>query len=123
MKSLYYFPSASRNGYPNPYSINYKKVLESYFNVLEKENNPAKMLSWSFLKKSFIADVFIVNWLESVPFLRLWYIQYLLVRIGLMVIRWRKKPIIWMFHNIIFFIFLYYYNFITWHYYSRICVT
>lgn len=100
MKSLYYFPSASRNGYPNPYSIHYKKALGQYFNVLDRENKPSKMLSWSFLKNSFIADVFIVNWLESVPFLRLWYIQYILILIGLRIIRWRKKKIIWMFHNI-----------------------
>ena len=100
MKSLYYFPSASRTGYSNPYSIHYKKALGQYFNVIDKENKPAKMLSWIFFKNSFIADVFIVNWLESVPFLRLWYIQYIFVLIGLMVIRWRKKPVIWMFHNI-----------------------
>lgn len=97
---LFYYPPASYKGYSNPYSIHYKKALEQYFYVLDKDNKPAKVLSWSFFKNSFIADVFIVNWLESIYFLRLGYIQYLLVRIGLMVIRWRKKPIIWMFHNI-----------------------
>lgn len=100
MKSLYYFPSASQNSYSNPYSIYYKKALEPYFNVLEKKNEPAKILSWSFLKSAFIADVFIVNWLESIPFLRLGYIQYLLVLCGLKIICWRKKKIVWMFHNI-----------------------
>lgn len=97
---LFYYPPASHKGYSNPYSIHYKKALEQYFYVLDKDNKPAKVLSWSFFKNSFIADVFIVNWLESICFLRLGYIQYLLVRIGLTVIRWRKKPIIWMFHNI-----------------------
>lgn len=100
MKSLYYFPSASRKGYSNPYSLHYKKTLEGFFKVLEKENRPAKMLSWNFIKNSFIADVFILNWLENIPFLRLWYIQYILVLLGLKIIRWRKKKIVWMFHNI-----------------------
>lgn len=100
MKSLYYFPSASRHGYPNPYSIHYKKALEHYFKVLDKENAPRFFLSWCFLKHSFVADIFIVNWLESIPFLRLGYVQYLLVLFGLRIIQWRKKEIIWMFHNI-----------------------
>ena len=97
---LFYYPPASRNGYSNPYSIHYKKALECYYNVLDKENKPAKMLSWSFLKNSLSADIFIINWLESVCFLRLGYVQYLLARIGLKIIKWRKKSIIWMFHNI-----------------------
>jgi len=99
MKSLYYFPSASRNGYPNPYSIHYKKALEQHYNVLDKDNKSSKILSWTFLKNTFLADIFIINWLESIPFLRFGYIQYLLVLIGLKVIKWRKKKIIWMFHN------------------------
>lgn len=96
---LFYYPPASRNGYPNPYSIHYKKALEHYYNVLDKDNKPTKMLSWSFLKNSLLADIFIVNWLESVCFLRFGYVQYLLARIGLKIIKWRQKPIIWMFHN------------------------
>ena len=97
--NLFYYPPASRNGYPNPYSIHYKKALEQYYNVLDKENRPSKILSWTFLVNTFLADIFIINWLESVPFLRFGYLQYVLARIGLKVIQWRKKKIIWRFHN------------------------
>lgn len=100
MKSLYYFPSASQKGYSNPYSIHYKRALESYFNVLEKNNAPAKALSWNFFKNSFTADVYILNWLENAPFLRWGYLQFLLIIFGLKVIQWRNKKVVWMFHNI-----------------------
>ena len=100
MKTIYYFPPASKNGYSNPYSIHYKKILQQYFNVLDNENHPSKMMSWSFLKNTFRADIFILNWLESISFLRFGFIQFLIVLIGLNIIQWRKKTIVWMFHNI-----------------------
>ena len=100
MESLYYFPPASKSGYSNPYSIYYKKELEQYFNVLDKNNKPTRVLSWNFLKNAFIADIFILNWIENAPYFRFGYIQYLLVCIGLKIIKWRNKKIIWMFHNI-----------------------
>ena len=100
MKTLYYFPPTSKNGYSNPYSIHYKKILQQYFKVLDNENHPSKMMSWSFLKNTFRADVFILNWLESISFLRFGLIQFLIVLVGLNIIKCRNKTIVWMFHNI-----------------------
>jgi len=97
---VYYYPPASKGGYSNPYSSNYKQALQAYFEVLDKENKPSWALGLSFFLYAFRADIYIINWLESVVFLRLGYCQYWLVRFGLWVIKRRKKKIVWMFHNI-----------------------
>lgn len=97
---IYYYPPASKGGYANPYSVNYKKGLEKYFKVLDKKNKPSLALGLSFFINAFLADIYIINWLESVVFLRLGAIQYVLTQLGLWIIRLRKKKIVWMFHNI-----------------------
>lgn len=97
---VYYYPPASKGGYANPYSINYKKVLERYFEVLDRENRPSFALGLSFLLNAFRADIYIINWLESVVFLSMGRMQYIFARLGLWIIKRRKKKIVWMFHNI-----------------------
>lgn len=97
---VYYYPSATKGGYSNPYSVNYKKALETEFRVLDVKNKPALALGLSFFINSFRADIYIINWLESICFLRFSILQYILARIGLCIIKLRKKRIVWMFHNI-----------------------
>lgn len=97
---IYYYPPASKGGYTNNYSLNYKKALEQYFNVLDKENKPSIALGISFLFNAFRADIYIINWLESIVFLRFGFLQFILAQLGLWIIKFRKKKIIWMFHNI-----------------------
>lgn len=100
MKKAFYYPPASRIGYENPYSINFKKNLENHFELLDSKNEAAKMQVLPLLKYSFIADVFIINWLESISFNKFGFIQFILAIASLHVIRFRKKRLIWMFHNI-----------------------
>lgn len=97
---VYYYPPANRGGYPNPYSINYKHALEEHFEVLDKDNRPSFALGLSFFLNAFRADIYIINWLESVVFLSMGRLQYVLARWGLWIIRQRKKKMVWMFHNI-----------------------
>lgn len=97
---VYYYPPASQGGYANPYSSIYKQALGKYFEVLDNENRPSFALSLSFFINAFRADVYIINWLESVVFLSLGHLQYILARLGLWIIKFRKKKIVWMFHNI-----------------------
>ena len=97
---VYYYPPASKGGYANPYSINYKEALEKYFKVLDKKNKPSIALGLSFFLNAFRADIYIINWLESVVFLHLGCLQYVFARLGLWIIKRRKKKIVWMFHNI-----------------------
>lgn len=97
---VYYYPPSTKGGYSNPYSLDYKKILGQKYDVLDSKNKPARMLSLSFLQYAFRADIYIVNWLESVCFLRLGWLQYIFAILGLFVIKLRRKKIVWMFHNI-----------------------
>jgi len=97
---VYYFPSASKGGYDNPYSVRYKKALAPYFRVLDSENKSWKVSCLPLLCYSFVADVFILNWLENIPFYKMGTLQYLVARFALSVIKIRKKKIVWMYHNI-----------------------
>lgn len=99
MKKLYYFPSASRGGYNNPYSINYKESLKRYFNVLDANNKPVIMQCFGLLRYAISADVFVINWIESVSYLRFGILQYIITLFSLHIIEWRKKKVVWMFHN------------------------
>ncbi len=96
----YYYPAAKKEGYGNPYSINYKDALNQRLCLLDAENTPVKMLTLALFINSFKADLYVINWLENVGFARLHLIQYFLARLSLYIIRLRKKKIVWMFHNI-----------------------
>lgn len=88
---IYYYPPASKGGYANPYSVNYKEALGKYFKVLDKKNKPSIALGLSFFLNAFRADIYIINWLESVAFLSLGRLQYIFARLGLWIIKRRKK--------------------------------
>ena len=93
---VYYYPSPSRGGYPNPYSYHYKEAIEKEYNLINRENKCAKILGWDFFKNSFKADLYIINWLESICFLRLGWLQYIFACLGLWIIKKRRKKIVWM---------------------------
>lgn len=97
---IFYYPSPSRIGYQNPYSYNYKEALGKEHALINKENKSVIMMGLDFFINSFKADLYIINWLESICFFRLGWIQFLLAQIGLWIIKKRNKKIVWMFHNI-----------------------
>lgn len=97
---VYYYPSPSKGGYSNPYSYHYKESLTKKYQLLNSENKSTKILGVDLLINSFKADLFIVNWLESICFLRLGILQFILAELSLWIIKKRRKKIVWMFHNI-----------------------
>lgn len=97
---VYFYPSAGKGGYKNPYCINYKQAIAKRFQLLDAENKETIANSWALLRMSFKADIFIMNWLESICFHQWGKLQYYLARIALKIIRLRQKKIVWMFHNI-----------------------
>lgn len=99
-KKVYFYPSCPREGYINPYCINYKRALEDYFLLLDKENSVTKMKSATFLRYSFLSDIVILNWIENVANLRMGKLQYILTLVSFFVLKIRKVKILWMFHNI-----------------------
>lgn len=98
-QKVYFYPSCPREGYVNPYCISFKENLKTYFDLLDADNQVTKMKSLTLLWYSFRADVFILNWIENVIKLRFGWMQYCLVLLSFLVIKFRKKKIIWIFHN------------------------
>ena len=99
---LFYFPSISRKGvYKNPYSQHYKDALLPFFDVIKPDKRKSCMSSLSLLFHSFDADVYVLNWVEALPHLRLGLIQFIITYLSLVIIKMRKTKIIWMFHNIV----------------------
>ena len=99
MKSVYFHPQYSPQSFHNPYCDHFLEGLEKNYNIIRDCGGPLPR-GVEFLRGAFLADFYIVNWLESIGFLRLGFIQYLLAYLGLIIISLRKKPLIWIFHNI-----------------------
>ena len=99
MKKIYYYPSCPPEGYANPYSLNYKKALEKYGDVLEKENNAVRPAIKGLVENCLKGDLFVLNWIEGICNHRHGYIQYIIAFICLFIIRLRKRKIVWTIHN------------------------
>jgi len=100
MNKLVYFPFPTSSGYGNPYSQNYKESLVPFFDVLDMEYENHALQSVCLLKRSFVGQVFVLNWLENVAFWSLGKIQFFIVLIALNIMKVRKAKIVWMLHNI-----------------------
>lgn len=100
LKKLFFYPPAGRGRYENPYSPNFKGAISKYFILLDTGYRESIIAGWSLFKMSFAADVFILNWLENIGFSRFRLLQYSLVCIALKIIKFRRKKIVWMYHNI-----------------------
>ena len=101
-KTLHYYPSPKPDGkYSNPYSIYYREALSKYFKVVDTQLwkgclLPAQ-LAWAALTK---ADVYIYNWIENFEYKHLKRIQFGLLLLGFRIVKWRKKKLVWMLHNL-----------------------
>lgn len=99
-KSAYFYPPRPKNGYDNPYAPHFKAALGTRYDVAEADNQPVKGQILSLLQHSFRSDVFLLNWIENVgvarkPGLRTWITLFCLN-----MIRWRRRRIVWVLHNI-----------------------
>lgn len=100
MTKIYYYPSCPPGGYGNPYSENFKEALGKYGEVLDKENLPSKPAVKGLLKCCFKADLFVLNWIEGIGNHQLGYVQFPLAVMCLLIIKLRKRKIVWTLHNI-----------------------
>lgn len=100
MEICYYYPSCGGKGYSNPYSLKYKEALNKCFDLKDGDNKRWLMACLPLLINSFKADIFILNWIESIIYHKMGILQYFIARLALFIIRIRKKKIVWMFHNI-----------------------
>lgn len=96
---VYFYPSCPREGYGNPYCLNYKQVLKKKFLLLDAENKITPMKTATLFRYSWVADIAILNWIENARKQRLGIVQFFLAYLSLIILKLRRKKIIWMFHN------------------------
>jgi len=97
---IYVAPSANRkDGYPNRYFIFLKESLSQYYEVLESDNKPCLMQGLALLRNSFRADVFLLSFVETIAFQKLAFVQYLMAELGILIMRVRRRKIVFIFHN------------------------
>ena len=100
MRKIYISPSAKRGtGYTNPYVMNMKKSLGRYFEVLEADNRPCLMQGLALLRNSLRADVFVLNFLESIGFQKFGFVQFCMAHLALRLLRLRGGKLVYVFHN------------------------
>ena len=101
MQKLYVYPTPSKKNpihSQNPYIGNMVSALSNHFSIVTYDR--ATMKGIDFCRCSLKADVIIVNWLESIVFLKFSYLQFLFTLLGICFINTRNKKLIWMVHNI-----------------------
>lgn len=100
MTKIYYYPSCPPGGYGNPYSSKVKNAWTKYGEVLENNDSPVQPAVKGLLKNCWRADIFLLNWIEGIANHRGGFIQFFLAKLCLLVIRIRRKKIVWTLHNI-----------------------
>ncbi len=99
MKKLFFYPQHPGTQAINPYCDNYLKSVENYYDIVRTKNRHLPR-GLDLLIHSLKADVYVLNWLESISSLRCGFIQTVLAVLALCVVHMRRKRIVWMFHNI-----------------------
>lgn len=102
MIKAHYYPSPKPDGkYSNPYSIYFRESLEKHFKVVDTQLWKGDLLPFQLVISSmFRADIYIYNWIENFGYKRFKQIQYRLLILCFKIIKWRRKKIVWIFHNI-----------------------
>ena len=97
---IYVAPSANRkNGLPNRYFRILKEELTPFFDVLEADNPPCLMQGLALIRNSLRADVCLLSFVETIPFHKLGFIQYLMAMLSLCIMKLRKCMVMFVFHN------------------------
>lgn len=99
---IHYYPPMPASGiYGNPYSSNFRSELSRYYDIIQSRKKFPFHLPVVLLYNAFRADVYLYNWIETFEYKNLPTFQYWIILLGFKIIKWRKKKIIWMFHNIV----------------------
>ena len=99
LKTSFFPPLPQAGVYKNPYCKNFIDSITSFCDVMDRDKVCKRLLSGRLLAHSLKADVFILNWVETVPHLKGGLIQFLLTYMSFVLMKWRGAKIVWMFHN------------------------
>ena len=100
MKKVFVSPAAQKGkGYSNPFFVHLKKELSRFYRVLDPDNKGVKSQSLALLEASVKADVFVLSFVETIPFHRFGIIQTYVALLSLEMMRLRKKKVVFILHN------------------------
>jgi len=99
MKKLFFLPQYAKGQASNPYCENFIDSIKDSFDVLPKPQTRLPR-GLELLLGSFNADIYILNWVESISFLSCGSLQAFMSLLAIRIIKFRKKRIVWIFHNI-----------------------
>lgn len=99
-KSLYFFPCQNTDRPMNPYSNNFKDSIENYYHIIEKDRIQKSGIRFLLLLRAFSADIYVLNWIESIKGGFSNFPLFVASYLALIIMRFRRKQIVWMFHNI-----------------------
>ena len=91
LKTSFFPPLPQAGVYKNPYCKNFIDSITSFCDVIDRDKVCKRLLSGRLLAHSLKADVFILNWVETVPHLKGGVIQFLLTYLSFVLIKWRGK--------------------------------
>ncbi|MCI1784992.1 MAG: hypothetical protein LKI59_02460 [Bacteroidales bacterium] len=101
MEKLYVSPSAKRGvGYPSDYFYQLKQYLAAYYEILESDSRPCLMQGLALVRNAFRADIFLLSFVETIGFQKLGLVQFLMAHASILIMRLRKKKIVFIYHNI-----------------------
>jgi glycosyltransferase involved in cell wall biosynthesis len=97
--NFYFYPPRKKNNQTlNPYCDDFKDTISQYGSVVNKDEY-SYPLFLNILKHLFDADVYIFNWIESLPFHKCGFIQSIIFMSAFCILKIRKAKIVWVFHN------------------------
>lgn len=100
MKKVFVSPAAQKGkGYSNPFFVHLKKELSRFYRVLDPDNKGAKSQSLALLVASIKADIFVLSFVETIPFHRFGIIQTYVALLSLEIMKLRKKKVVFILHN------------------------
>lgn len=98
MASIFLYPKIDKmKGSPNPYMLHFQEALSKNHRVVNSTHPNRGILN--FFLFFFKAEIFILNWPETLPEKKFGELQTLLFRFFLWLRRKFKKKIIWVLHN------------------------
>lgn len=98
-EKLFFLPQYKKDSEHNPYCDDFMGAIAQDFKLQPYIDRPLPRGA-QLLLNSFRADVYVVNWLESICFLKHGTIQAICAILSVLIIRLRRKKLIWIYHNI-----------------------
>lgn len=98
---LFIYPQHKEKQTTNPYTNNMEWALSTQFDIVHPEYRKRLPQPFRFLLNSTTAEVYVLNWIESVAEgVKLSFLWGVMAWLSLKIVFFRKAKIVWIFHNL-----------------------